>query len=222
MHVFHLLHVVSFSCTPILHRLPSLGLVHHVLKHLHDTSTCQVQDDTSRGITSVLYPWQHTGMRHTYVIAVVGRRHSVLFLAHIDSSAYYSLPRHSCSCRPQHQVCEQFPLSPMQRQEKGGFWLIISWMDLQRFLHLHEVSFLRSCDQDPLLEQEAANRSPVATNIRTNITHIVLCTLRSTLYWQPSDLTELGPRKKHKTNFWKVLELVVIKKTWTTRANGIP
>lgn len=37
-----------------------------------------------------------------------------------------------------------------------------------------------SCDQDPVLEQEAANRSPVATNIRTNITHIVLwCSLYS-------------------------------------------
>ena len=64
-------------------------------------------------------------------------------------------------------------------------------MDSQRFQHLHEVSFLkRSCDQDPLLEQEAANRSPVATkdhpntNSGTNITHIVLCTFGNTLYWQ--------------------------------------
>ena len=54
---------------PILYRLPSLGLVHHVLKHLHDTSTCQIQDATTRGITSVLYPWQHIGIRHTYIIA---------------------------------------------------------------------------------------------------------------------------------------------------------
>ena len=91
---------------PILYRLPSLGLVHHVLKHLHDTSTCQIQDATTRGITSVLYPWQHIDTAYIYhsILLPICSRPSALFLVHIDSSAYYSLPRHSCSCRPQHQI----------------------------------------------------------------------------------------------------------------------
>ena len=108
-------------------------------------------------------------------------------------------------------------------------------MDSQRFQHLHEVSFLkRSCDQDPLLEQEAANRSPVATkdhpntNSGTDITHIILFSALSethcigNLYphWvcsapvqivTPSDLTQLGPLKISKTTsgrFWSWLSSI--------------